>query len=95
MGLMGGGEKANLEQPIDTAQLNCVLLSEDDPALRRLVARTLNDHGYIVISAATQFDFATCDSQSCKTTNAELSPGVIDGITKRLPSAEISNEAGE
>ena len=32
------------------------------------------------------FDFENCDSQSCKTTNAELSPGVIDGITKRLPS---------
>ena len=41
------------------------------------------------------FDFENCDSQSCKTTNAELSPGVIDGITKRLPSAETSNETTE
>ena len=41
------------------------------------------------------FDFENCDSQSCKTTNAELSPGVIDGITKRPPSAETSNETTE
>jgi len=41
------------------------------------------------------FNFESCDSQSCKTSNAGLSPGVIDGITKRLPSAETSNEAGE
>jgi len=41
------------------------------------------------------FDSENCDSQSCKTTNAELSPGVIDGITKRLPSAETSNETTE
>jgi hypothetical protein len=42
-----------------------------------------------------QFHFSTSDSQSCSTTSAELSPGVIDGITKRLPSAETSNEGTE
>lgn len=41
------------------------------------------------------YHFATSDSQSCITTRAELSPGVIDGITKRLPSAETSNETTE
>jgi hypothetical protein len=39
--------------------------------------------------------FANSDSQSCSTTRAELSPGVIEGITKRLPSAETSNETTE
>ena len=39
--------------------------------------------------------FTTSDSQSCNTTNAELSPGVIDGITKRLPSGDTSNETTE
>ena len=39
--------------------------------------------------------FATSDSQSCRTTNAELSPGAIDGITKRLPSADTSKETTE
>ena len=41
------------------------------------------------------FHFITSDSQSCSTTSAELSPGVIEGITKRLPSAETSNETTE
>ena len=41
------------------------------------------------------YHFATSDSQSCITTSAELSPGVIEGITKRLPSAETSNETIE
>ena len=42
-----------------------------------------------------QSHFITSDSQSCSTTIAELSPGVIEGITKRLPSAETSNETTE
>ena len=41
------------------------------------------------------YHFATSDSQSCITTSAELSPGVSEGITKRLPSAETSNETTE
>ena len=46
-------------------------------------------------TTSTNFHFATSDSQSCITTSAELSPGVIEGITKRLPSAETSNETIE
>jgi hypothetical protein len=45
--------------------------------------------------ASGDFHLATSDSQSCITTSAEPSPGVIDGITKRLPSAETSNETTE
>jgi len=45
--------------------------------------------------ASRSFHFATSDSQSCNTTIAELSPGVIEGITKRLPSAETSNATTE
>jgi len=34
-------------------------------------------------------------SQFLSTTEAELSPGIIEGITKRVPSADTSNETIE
>jgi len=48
-----------------------------------------------ITRALGDFHFATSDSQSCNTTMAELSPGVIEGITKRRPSAETSKETTE
>ena len=48
-----------------------------------------------VLRRPCDFHLATSDSQSCSTTSAELSPGVIEGITKRLPSGETSNETTE
>ncbi len=48
-----------------------------------------------VLQGVGDSHFATSDSQSCSTTIAELSPGVIEGITKRLPSAETSKETTE
>lgn len=39
--------------------------------------------------------FPTSDSQSCITTIDEISPAVTDGMTKRFPSAETSNETTE
>ena len=45
--------------------MKCVLLAEDDPDLRPSLARTLNDHGYVVISDANGFE-ALAAAQSYK-----------------------------
>jgi len=55
----------------------------------------LMDRAYRLGKVRAALSFVNSDSQSCSTTSAELSPGIREGMTKRWPSAETSNETGE